>query len=171
MTTNYLLPDDDEARSLREVAKMADEVARIERLTHHMFRVRERAEHLDAAMATVKEQVAQINERSARRDEKIGHLDQQLTAMRSEINEELSCLVRAMQEHSTRSAVADERMTQLMSVVQTCLTQHNGSEQRIRVLEIAQPTHERTGNWMDKLIWALAAAALSYMAYRTGLIK
>lgn len=158
---------DDE--DLLRLSQLADDAAKWDRLTHHMRRIRESGEHTDAQVATITERMNKIDERSAARDEKLKSLEQQMIAMRTEVNEELKCLTTTLQQSVTNQAVTIERVDQSIKLVHACMERHNPIEEKVRALEIAAPANDRNNKMLDKLMWLGVCAALSFIAYKVGL--
>jgi len=158
-----------EDEDLLRLSQLADEAAKWDRLTHHMRRIRESGEHTDAQVAAITERMNRIDERSAARDERLKSLEQQMIAMRSEVNEELKCLTTTLQQSVTNQAVTIERVDQSIKLVHACMERHTPIEEKVRALEIAAPANDRNSKLIDKIVWAAICLVGAYLAYKTGL--
>lgn len=111
---------------LNSIAKESNEVVRIERLTHHIQRIRE---------------------------------DQH--AMRAAIER--------MSEAVTRLALIEERQAAASTAIERTMQAIEKLDERLRRLEITEPMQAKTTEWVQSALWALAAAAVMFVAGRLGL--
>ena len=112
---------------LHSIAKETDAVVRVERLTHHIQRIRE---------------------------------DQR--AMRTAIER--------MSEAVTRLALVEERQAAASTAIERLVQSVEKLDERLRRLEVAEQTQARTAAWVQAALWALAAAAATFIAKKVGLI-
>jgi chromosome segregation ATPase len=118
-----LMTDSDDLHSL---VSEHNEVIRIERLTHHIQRIRE---------------------------------DQH--AMRAAIER--------MSEAVTRLALVEERQASASSAIDRLAHTLEKLDERLRRLEVADPMHTKAAEWVQSAVWAAAAAAVMFVAAKSGL--
>ena len=111
---------------LHSIAREADDVIRIERLTHHIQLIRE---------------------------------DQH--AMRAAIER--------MSEAVTRLALVEERQAAASTAIERLVQSLERLDERLRRLEVAGPMHDKATEWVQKAVWAAAAAAVMFIAGKKGL--
>lgn len=111
---------------LNSIAKEADDVIRIERITHHIQRIRE---------------------------------DQH--AMRAAIER--------MSEAVTRLALVEERQAAASTAIDRLAQTLEKFDERLRHLEVVEPMHAKATEWVQSALWALAAAAVMFIAGKAGL--
>ena len=111
---------------LNSIAKESNEIVRIERITHHIQRIRE---------------------------------DQH--AMRAAIER--------MSEAVTRLALVEERQTAASSAIDRLALTLERLDERLRRLEVAEPMQAKATEWVQSALWALAAAAVMFVAGKAGL--
>lgn len=116
------MTDDD----LHSIAKEADAVVRVERITHHIQRIRE---------------------------------DQR--AMRAAIER--------MSEAVTRLALVEERQAVASSAIDRLAQTLERLDERLRRLEVADPMQTKAAEWVQSALWALATAAVMFIAGKAGL--
>ena len=165
------MPMNSDDEDLLRLSQLAEESAKWDRLTHHMRRIRESGEHTDAQVAAITERMNRMDERSASRDEKLKGLEQQMIAMRTEVNEELRCLTTTLQQSVTNQAVTIERVDQSIKLVHACMERHGPMEEKVRQIEIVMPANKKTTEMLDKLMWLGICAVLSFIAYKVGLTQ
>ena len=111
---------------LRSIAHEADAVVRVERIAHHIQRIRE---------------------------------DQH--AMRAAIER--------MSEAVTRLALVEERQAAASTAIERLAQSLERFEERLRRLELAEPLQAKATEWVQKAVWAAAAAAVMFIAGKKGL--
>ena len=135
------MTDDD----LHQIAKEADDVVRIERLTHHMQRIREGVSEMKEAM---KEMAAAIN---------------RLAVIEERQNQDRQALERAFNAISDMTKKHDQSVARVMELVEKM-------EERLRQLEMAAPVNKDTTETVQKITWlALAAVVGGVLAKTLGL--
>ena len=117
------MTDDD----LHSIANEANEVVRIERITHHIQRIREDQHAMRAAIERMSEAVTRLA---------------------------------LVEERQAAASTALERLVQTLEKV----------DERLRRLEVAEQTQAKTTAWVQAALWALAAAAATFIAKKVGLI-
>lgn len=115
--------DDD----LHSLASEHNEVVRIERITHHIQRIRE---------------------------------DQR--AMRTAIER--------MSEAVTRLALVEERQAAATTAIDRIVQSVEKIDERLRQVELVEQTQAKTTALVQAALWALAAAASTFIAKKVGLI-
>ena len=112
---------------LHSIADEPNDIDRIERITHHIQRIRE---------------------------------DQH--AMRAAIER--------MSEAVTRLALVEERQAAASSAIERLAQSLERFDERLRHLELAEQTQAKTTALAQAALWALAAAAATFIAKKVGLI-
>lgn len=125
------MSDDD----LHQISKEADEVVRIERLTHHMQRIREGVGEMKEAM---KEMAAAIN---------------RLAVIEERQNQDRQALERAFSAISDVAKKHDQSVERVTAVVERM-------EARLRALELAAPVNHHTTDMVQKVVWLVLAAVV-----------
>ena len=115
-----------DSEDLHSIAREHDDVVRIERLTHHIQRIRE---------------------------------DQH--AMRAAIER--------MSEAVTRLALVEERQAAASTAIERLVQSLERLDERLRRLEAAEPMQAKATEWIQKAVWAAAAAAVMFVAGKKGL--
>lgn len=112
--------------NLDDVLNAHNDAVRIERITHHIQRIRE---------------------------------DQH--AMRAAIER--------MSEAVTRLALVEERQAAASTAIERLAQSIERLDERLRRLEVADPMQTKAAEWVQSALWAAAAAAVVFMAGKTGL--
>ena len=129
---------------LQDIVSAHNDTVRIERLTHHMQRIREGVSEMKDAM---REMAAAID---------------RLAVIEERQNQDRAALERAFGAISDMNKKRDQTTARVMEVVEKI-------EARMRALEMAQPLQSRTAEWVEKAIFAAAAAAVMFVAGKAGL--
>ena len=129
---------------LQDIVNAHNDTVRIERLTHHMQRIREGVAEMKDAM---REMAAAIN---------------RLAVIEERQNQDRAALERAFNAISDVNKKHDQTTTRVMEIVEKI-------EGRMRALELAQPLQNKTAEWIEKAIFAAAAAAVMFVAGKAGL--
>lgn len=129
---------------LQDIVNAHNDTVRIERLTHHMQRIREGVAEMKDAM---REMAAAIN---------------RLAVIEERQNQDRAALERAFNAISDVNKKHDHTTTRVMEIVEKI-------EARMRALEMAQPLQNKTAEWVEKAIFAAAAATVMFVAGKAGL--
>ena len=129
---------------LQDIVNAHNDTVRIERLTHHMQRIREGVAEMKDAM---REMAAAVN---------------RLAVIEERQNQDRAALERAFNAISDVNKKHDQTTTRVMEIVEKI-------EGRMRALELAQPLQNKTAEWIEKAIFAAAAAAVMFVAGKAGL--
>lgn len=129
---------------LQDIVNAHNDAVSIERLTHHMQRIREGVAEMKDAM---REMAAAIN---------------RLAVIEERQNQDRAALERAFNAISDVSKKHDHTTTRVMEIVEKI-------EARMRALEMAQPLQNKTAEWVEKAIFAAAAATVMFVAGKAGL--
>lgn len=81
-----------------------------------------------------------------------------------EIKEVLKELSRAI----NRLALVEERQAHTSAAVERAFVAIERIEERLIKLEMAAPSARRTTDWVDRAVWAAAAAAVMFIAVKAG---
>ena len=112
---------------LHSIAREPNDVVRVERLTHHIQRIREDQHAMRAAIERMSEAVTRLT---------------------------------LVEERQAAASTAIDRLAQTLEKL----------DERLRRLEVAEQTQARTAAWVQAALWALAAAAATFIAKKVGLI-
>lgn len=85
----------------------------------------------------------------------------------AELRESVAALTTSM----TRLAIAEERIAQVNEALGRSFKALDKVEVRVTALETAAPINNQASAWVMKALWALSAAALMYVAIKTGATK
>jgi DNA repair ATPase RecN len=129
---------------LRDVVNAPNETARVERLVHHIQRISDGVGEMKAAM---REMAAAIN---------------RLAVIEERQNQDRVALERAFSAISDLSKKHDQAITRTMEIVDKI-------DGRMRALEMAQPMQSKVAEWVEKALFAAAAAAVMFVAGKAGL--
>ena len=116
------MADDD----LHSITREPNDVVRVERLTHHIQRIREDQHAMRAAIERMSEAVTRLT---------------------------------LVEERQAAASTAIDRLAQTLEKL----------DERLRRLEVAEQTQARTAAWVQAALWALAAAAATFIAKKVGL--
>lgn len=84
-----------------------------------------------------------------------------------EIKSAMSSLTSAI----TKLALVEERQAATNIALERCFVVIAKLEERVGVLEKADAHNKRTNKYVDSVVWSFAAAAIMFIAAKTGLIK
>lgn len=129
---------------LHDIVSASNETVRIERLVHHIQRIRDGVAEMKDAM---REMAAAIN---------------RLAVIEERQNQDRAALERAFNAISDVAKKHDHTTTRVMEAVEKV-------DGRLRALEMAQPLQSKTAEWVEKAIFAAAAAAVMFVAGKAGL--
>jgi len=129
---------------LQDIVNAHNDTVRIERLTHHMQRIREGVAEMKDAM---REMAAAIN---------------RLAVIEERQNQDRAALERAFNAIADVDKKHDHTTTRVMEIIEKI-------EARTRALEMAQPLQNKTAEWVEKALFAAAAAAVMFVAGKAGL--
>jgi aminoglycoside phosphotransferase (APT) family kinase protein len=89
--------------------------------------------------------------------------------VKSAIKEVASALTKLalVEERQTHHAASQERAFTMLDKIERRMGEH---ERRIVELEKSEPAQTRTAEWVDRAVWAAAAAACAALAAKVGLI-
>ena len=113
--------------NLHSIAAEHNEVVRIERLSHHIQRIREDQHAMRTAIERMSEAVTRLT---------------------------------LVEERQAAATTAIDRLAQTLEKL----------DGRLRHLELAEQTQAKTTAWVQSALWALAAAAVIFVAKKVGLI-
>lgn len=91
----------------------------------------------------------------------IQHIREDQHAMRSAIER--------MSEAVTRLALIEERQAAASTAIERIVQSLEKLDERLRKLEVAEPMQIKTTEWVHSAIWAAAAAAVMFIAGKSGL--
>lgn len=129
---------------LQDIVNARNDTVRIERLTHHMQRIRDDVAGMKDAMREV---AAAIN---------------RLAVIEERQNQDRAALERAFNAISDVAKKHDNAIARVMEIVEKV-------DGRLRALEMAQPLQSKTAEWVEKAIFAAAAATVMFVAGKAGL--
>jgi hypothetical protein len=84
---------------------------------------------------------------------------------------EIKTALKDLTQAITKLALIEERQAQASLALERAFTAMSKLEDRIQVLERAEPAHSRTSEWVDRAIWSAAGLVLMFMANKAGLLK
>lgn len=96
-------------------------------------------------------------------------LSQRLETLHEDVGEVKSAL-KALSEAITKLALVEERQSQTSQALERAFIAIERIENRISKLERVSADHRRFNIWVDRAIWALAAAAAMFVAKKVGLL-
>jgi DNA repair ATPase RecN len=129
---------------LHDIVNAPNDMVRIERLTHHIQRIHDDMDEMKDAM---REMAAAVN---------------RLAVIEERQNQDRAALDRAFNAISDVSKKHDHATTRITEIVDKI-------ESRMRALEMAQPLQNKTVEWVEKAIFAAAAAAVAFVVGKAGL--
>lgn len=132
------------AEDLHDIVNAPDETMRIERLAHHIQRIRDGVAEMKDAM---REMAAAIT---------------RLAVIEERQNQNRAALERAFNAISDVAQKHDNTTAHVMEIVEKM-------EARMRALEMAQPLQSKTAECVEKSIFAAAVAAVMFVAGKAGL--
>jgi hypothetical protein len=96
-------------------------------------------------------------------------LNHRLDTLHGDVGE-IKTALRELAAAVVRLALVEERQAQAAAAQERAFTALERIEARLTVLEQQAPAATRAAAWMDRAMWAAAAAACMYIAKRAGLI-
>ena len=75
-----------------------------------------------------------------------------------------------MADAVNKLAVVEERQSQAAEGISKLDARLDKIEDRLRVLEVAEPMQSKVTDWVLRAMWAIVAAAAMFIAAKTGLI-
>lgn len=107
-------------------------------------------------------------------------LSQRLETLHEDVGEVKSAL-RSLSEAITKLALVEERQSQAAAALERAFgaiekldakltAELQAIDERVKALEVAARTNQRTTDWVDRGVWALSAASLMYGAKQAGLL-
>ena len=109
-------------------------------------------------------------------DPTLGVIVHKVTRMATDMDK-LANSVERMSESVQRLALAEERIGQVIASIERLNKRlDDGSEKfeayeaRIQRVELANVTHAKSDQWIDRAVWGAAAAAVMYIAKKAGLL-
>lgn len=102
--------------------------------------------------------------------ERIMNLHTDICEVKAAIKEVATAVTKLalIEERQTNHAESLERAFKYIEQLDHRITDN---ERRIIELEKSEPIQARTTEWVEKALWAFAAAAIAYIATHTGLVK
>jgi uncharacterized protein HemX len=83
---------------------------------------------------------------------------------------EIKNALRGLADAITKLALVEERQTNVTNQVDRAFALLEKMDERISAVEEAVMSASRTATWVDRLVWALAAATLVFAARHVGLL-
>jgi hypothetical protein len=96
-------------------------------------------------------------------------LNLQLKTMHGDVSD-IKVALRDLTAAITKLALIEERQSNAAAAQERAFRLLENIEDRVTQLEIQLPNASRTGAWVDRGLWAVAAAAFMYIAKKVGLI-
>ena len=96
-------------------------------------------------------------------------LSAQIAVLHDDVGEVRSVL-RELTSAITKLALVEERQAMATDALNRAFSAISKCEGRLSEIEKKMPSFDRTALWVDKAVWAAAAAALVYIAKAAGLI-
>lgn len=96
-----------------------------------------------------------------------------IAAIKNDLRSDISEIKTTLKELSlslTKLVLLEERQTQQFAAQERIFKVLEKIEGRVSNLEIVQPRNSQTSGWVEKALWAAAAAAALYMAKKLGLM-
>lgn len=110
---------------LHDLAKESNEIVRLERLTHHIQRIREGQDEMKQSMQKMADAVSRLA---------------------------------LVEERQANTGTALERIGATLAKL----------DERLRVLEIAEPMQAKSANWVERSMWAAAGFGLMTLLGKVG---
>lgn len=129
---------------LNDITTAPNEAVQLERLTHHIQRIRERQDEMLKGQEELRRSLAEMAAAITR-----------LTL----VEERQSVTSTAIERLSAAIEKIDERLSTSVEKI----------DERLRKLEAAEPIQAKTAEWVQSALWAAAAAVAMFIAGRTGL--
>ena len=99
----------------------------------------------------------------------VATLNARLTMIHQDVGE-MKNVLREMTTAITKLALVEQAQAQSVKVQERVTTALDKLEARVAEIERRMPDVARTSVWVDRALWAVAAAALMYVAKKTGLL-
>lgn len=96
-------------------------------------------------------------------------LSQRLETLHEDVGEVKTAL-KALSEAITKLALVEERQSQTSQALERAFIAIERIEARVAKLEGSSAENRRINIWVDRAIWALAAAAAMFMVKKVGLL-
>jgi ssDNA-binding replication factor A large subunit len=77
--------------------------------------------------------------------------------------------IERMSEAVTRLALVEERQAAASTAIERLVQSLEKLDERLRRLEVAEPMQAKATEWVQSALWALAAAAVMFVAGKAGL--
>ena len=104
-----------------------------------------------------------------RRADYLAILDNRLSTLHEDVGD-IKAVLKDLTSAITRLAVMEERMTTASAAQERAFNAISTLEKRLTEVEKKLPEVTRTSIWVDRGVWAAAAAAAVYIAKKTGLM-
>jgi transcription elongation GreA/GreB family factor len=92
----------------------------------------------------------------------------QLKTMHADVTQIKTSLDK-LTEAITKLALIEERQAHAATAQERAFRSLENIERRVSTLEVSLPNTTRIGAWVDRGLWAMAAAAAVYIGKKTGL--
>lgn len=79
--------------------------------------------------------------------------------------------IERMSEAVTRLALVEERQAAASTAIEHLVESLGKLDERLRRLEVADPTQTKAAELVQSALWALAAAAVMFVAGKAGLFR
>lgn len=106
---------------------------------------------------------------SERRRDYLAVLDTRLETLHGDVGE-MKSVLRELTQAITKLALIEERQAQAAQAQERAFTALAKVEERVTDIEKKMPALSASSVWVDRGVWALAAAAATYIAKRIGLL-
>ena len=92
-----------------------------------------------------------------------------LSALHEDVGE-VKAALRELSDAITKLALVEERQSQTSSALERAFIAIEKIETRLSMLERVQPEARRAARWLDRALWAAAAAVAMFIGRKAGLI-
>lgn len=96
-------------------------------------------------------------------------LSQRLETLHEDVGE-VKVALRSLSEAITKLALVEERQSQTSQALERAFVAIERIDTRLGALEAATVDHRRINIWVDRMVWAAAAAACVFAAKKVGLL-
>lgn len=104
-----------------------------------------------------------------RRRDYLAVLDTRLETLHGDVGE-MKTVLRELTQAITKLALIEERQTQAAAAQERAFAALKDVESRVSKIEHKLPEISRSSVWVDRAVWAAAAAALTFAAKKVGLL-
>lgn len=99
----------------------------------------------------------------------LGILTTKLGVLHDDVNE-IKAALSKLSDAITKLALVEERQSQTTQALERAFVAIERVETRLASIERAQPEARRMAHWLDRALWAAAAAVAVFVARKVGLI-